>query len=485
MWYQLHPPISRSHGPQVLDVVEPKDKRNTSQREIEYLIHFQGWNASWDRLVGEEFVLKDSDEHRLLQKSLAHQSKLQMYETESFRPLQRVSKSSVSPCVCMFCSGAYLYRKDQKKPQRLRYSSISSRFRAKSSDEFSSTCSMTGGGRHGVRSGGSVDEQACYSGKIYQINKPFVLCGYEKNIHEFAEQQPPPSTSESTMDATQTNPYEQRIDTTADLSSPNCKITGDLNLIPRTVERPFDEATDTFGTSVDHGSGGGSGDDDRVYLHIGDLLKQHLERDWRQITQQQLLALPVAMPAITILENWVKHYSIKACTCPTQLDAPRRRSSSAKAEKREKDYEKLVRSIALRKEVADGLRIYLNYTIRDYLLYGPEREQAAYYMSEEYRTANVYVAPERQTLDMLSVSAKANAAGGSGDADDSQGGSATDMRDALPSTALTAAATLAAAETAEPTKRRLRSYKHDESEYILDIGVSGAGAGGKTGDKSR
>lgn len=302
------------------------------------------------------------------------------------------------------------------------------------------------------------------------------------NTKGFSDKLPPPSTSETTT-AAPTTPTKQPTDTSTEPTSPLCKITGTVNNIPRTVERPFDENTDTFSTAVVHAGSGGSGEDDRVYLHIGDLLKQHLERDWRLITQQQhLLALPVAMPAITILENWVKHYSIKACTCPTQLDAPRRRSSSAKAEKREKDYEKLVRSIALRKEVADGLRIYLNYTVRDHLLYGPEREQAAYYLSAEYRTANLYVAPERQTLDMLSGSAKA---GGTGDGEDSQSGSATDMRDALPATAVTANASLAVAETAEPTKRRLRSYKHDESEYILDIGVSGTGASGKTGDKSR
>lgn len=63
----------------MIAVIDPKDKRSTSKREIEYLIHFQGWNASWDRRVGEEFVLKDSDEHRLLQKSLADQAQLQMY----------------------------------------------------------------------------------------------------------------------------------------------------------------------------------------------------------------------------------------------------------------------------------------------------------------------------------------------------------------------------------------------------------------------
>lgn len=59
-------------------IIEPKDKRSTSKRLIQYLIHFQGWNSSWDRRVVEEFVLKDTDENRQLQKDLAEQSQLQM-----------------------------------------------------------------------------------------------------------------------------------------------------------------------------------------------------------------------------------------------------------------------------------------------------------------------------------------------------------------------------------------------------------------------
>ena len=58
-------------------IVEIKDKR--SKRIVEYLIHFQGWNSSWDRRVNEDFVLKDTEENRQLQKDLAEKSQLQMY----------------------------------------------------------------------------------------------------------------------------------------------------------------------------------------------------------------------------------------------------------------------------------------------------------------------------------------------------------------------------------------------------------------------
>ncbi|KAH0810422.1 hypothetical protein GEV33_012368 [Tenebrio molitor] len=75
---------------QVLDVVVTKDHRG--RKTVEYLIHFQGWNSSWDRYVSEEYVLKDTPENRQLQKDLAEKSQLQL--------------------------GAYLYRRDRKKHNR-------------------------------------------------------------------------------------------------------------------------------------------------------------------------------------------------------------------------------------------------------------------------------------------------------------------------------------------------------------------------------
>lgn len=244
-----------------------------------------------------------------------------------------------------------------------------------------------------------------------------------------------------------------------------------INNIPRTVET-IDADTDTYSSSVES-------EEDRVYLQIGTNLRGHLDRDWALINQHgKLPALPGSMPAVTILENWVKHYSIKACTVgfSQQLRHEVRRSSSAKAEKREKEYERLVRSIALRKEVADGIRIYLNYTIRDYLLYAPEREQAAWFMSPEFGASFEYAAPERQSLDLLTANRAevvVEEGGGGGGGAGSNGAGGVDVRDAVAGGALSA--------EVEPTKRRLRSHKNDESEYILDIGLSGP----KVGDKSR
>ncbi|GJQ86239.1 putative MRG protein [Trypoxylus dichotomus] len=74
----------------VLEVIINKDHRG--RKAVEYLIHFQGWNSSWDRYVREEFVLKDTPENRQLQKELAQKSRLQI--------------------------GTYLYRRESKKHAR-------------------------------------------------------------------------------------------------------------------------------------------------------------------------------------------------------------------------------------------------------------------------------------------------------------------------------------------------------------------------------
>lgn len=40
------------------------------------LYNLQGWNSTWDRFVTEEYVLKDTEENRQLQKELAEKAQL-------------------------------------------------------------------------------------------------------------------------------------------------------------------------------------------------------------------------------------------------------------------------------------------------------------------------------------------------------------------------------------------------------------------------
>ena len=57
----------------ILEIQTNLDDKGRKQNE--YLIHFQGWNSSWDRYVLEDLLLKDTEENRLLQQQLLVEAK--------------------------------------------------------------------------------------------------------------------------------------------------------------------------------------------------------------------------------------------------------------------------------------------------------------------------------------------------------------------------------------------------------------------------
>lgn len=230
--------------------------------------------------------------------------------------------------------------------------------------------------------------------------------------------------------------------------------------VPPLVATPLtaDVDTESYSSSVES-----INEDDRVYLQIGEQLKSYLEYDYMMIMKNnKLINLPEKIPVITILENYVKHCSIKEITCPAPIDHSRRRNSSAKMDKREKNYEKLSISINVRKEVADGLRTYFDFTLKDYLLYKPEKEQASTLLSAENLKNFTYIASERQ-YDMLTFKQETPGTPFSG---------ATDIQTEPTSSIETQ-------QQEDNAKRRLRSYKTEENEFIFDIGLQNSGKGGE------
>uniref|UniRef100_A0A8C5LXR4 MSL complex subunit 3 n=1 Tax=Leptobrachium leishanense TaxID=445787 RepID=A0A8C5LXR4_9ANUR len=63
-------------GEQVVDIIVNKDDKG--RKNPEYLIHFNGWNRSWDRWAAEDHVLRDTDENRRLQRKLARKAVARM-----------------------------------------------------------------------------------------------------------------------------------------------------------------------------------------------------------------------------------------------------------------------------------------------------------------------------------------------------------------------------------------------------------------------
>ncbi|KAK7603729.1 hypothetical protein V9T40_003728 [Parthenolecanium corni] len=62
------------YSSKVVQIVEKYDDNDKIYEE--YLIHFHGWNSTWDRYVTEDFILKDTPENRKLQQKLAHEAQL-------------------------------------------------------------------------------------------------------------------------------------------------------------------------------------------------------------------------------------------------------------------------------------------------------------------------------------------------------------------------------------------------------------------------
>jgi male-specific lethal 3 len=131
-------------------------------------------------------------------------------------------------------------------------------------------------------------------------------------------------------------------------------------------------------------------DDDRVFLHMGETLKSHLEFDHKMITKENHeLKLPADISILEILESFVKSYAMKILTAPQQEQPKQKRRNSilipGRKEQKVKtiDYDSLAINIDLCKEVADGLRVYFNFTLKDFLLYPVEKEKFDQVTSDE------------------------------------------------------------------------------------------------------
>uniref|UniRef100_A0A336LLN2 Protein male-specific lethal-3 n=1 Tax=Culicoides sonorensis TaxID=179676 RepID=A0A336LLN2_CULSO len=286
----------------VLEIIENKDKKG--KKTFEFLIHFQGWSSSWDRRVPDEFVLKDTEENRKLQKELAEKSQLQL--------------------------GTYLYRKEARKKRRRKLSE--------------------------------------------RVGELIINNDTSNTSTPASENQSPPSTqSQST--------------------------------VPPDQEQDFDY----YSSSVES-----INDEEKIYMQMGDILKARLEFDFNLITKEnKLVNLPAKVPVIAILENYVRQYALKqVCGISPDPTKSKRRNSQAKFEnRREKEIERMKKNIELAKEVADGLRIYFDFTLKNYLLYEQEKKQAevilspgnlkhfSYIASDNLVPSNITVTPDtRQTL---------------------------------------------------------------------------------------
>ncbi|XP_018399249.1 PREDICTED: male-specific lethal 3 homolog isoform X3 [Cyphomyrmex costatus] len=293
----------------VLDVIVNKDQRG--RKAVEYLIHFQGWNSSWDRCVTEEYVLKDTEENRQLQRDLAQKAQLHI--------------------------GAYLYRRDRKK----RSHKMSERLTEAEHQEP----------RRRARSGGS-------------------------------------RATSATTGSSEDGSSGQHAD----------YDTEEVN-----TEEDTESSSDYMGeTSDDEDSGGGSQSGASIKpgvdLDIGSTLKRILEQDYDLITNKnKLVVLPAQPTVINILESWVQHFTMTQLT--NIPEKPQRNKTN-------NTIEKTVNEVNISREVADGLRIYFDFTLPHLLLYRQEKEQYDSLKSSLTNNEQTTIVPKEDLLENLEISTK-------------------------------------------------------------------------------
>ena len=99
--------------------------------------------------------------------------------------------------------------------------------------------------------------------------------------------------------------------------------------------------SESYSSSVESGTH----DEDRVLLRISEKLKNFLEYDHEMIVKNKRNhILPAKITAVQILENFVKQSAIKMVfsTSNQTENNPRRRNNTARMDRREKDFEKIV-----------------------------------------------------------------------------------------------------------------------------------------------
>jgi len=115
-------------------------------------------------------------------------------------------------------------------------------------------------------------------------------------------------------------------------------------------------------------------------LNIPDNLKQKLEKDYYMInTRRKLSKLPAQPNIVSLLELFVRHYAIqKLAQLEKQLaKSPYNQYTKLNSEKETERYEEAMNQINVCKEVAEGVRIILDFQLGNILLYRREEEQFA------------------------------------------------------------------------------------------------------------
>eukprot|EP00092_Neocalanus_flemingeri_P041006 GFUD01044649.1.p1 GENE.GFUD01044649.1~~GFUD01044649.1.p1 ORF type:complete len:509 (+),score=166.28 GFUD01044649.1:46-1572(+) len=281
----------------ILEVQANYDEKGKKQNE--YLVHFQGWNSSWDRYVLEDMLLKDCDENRILQQELFEEAQ------ELQRKLNRKKKM------------------ERRMSEKIRTSVDS------------------------MDTEGSVRERSVDGSLVEDPDDGEIqFSRFKVEVDD--------TVSEADTD-TMTEPA----------SSPN-----KLNLVEELQQVKIEpirlEEPEDFCIEV-------------IPLPLSEGIKRKLEQDHLMInSKNKLVKLPAQPNIVTLLEMFVRNYAIqRLAALEKQLGKGQYSQYRMTPEKEVEKYEEAANNINICKEVAEGVRIILDFQLGNILLYPSEEDQFA------------------------------------------------------------------------------------------------------------
>uniref|UniRef100_A0A224XHK4 Protein male-specific lethal-3 n=1 Tax=Panstrongylus lignarius TaxID=156445 RepID=A0A224XHK4_9HEMI len=278
------------YNSKVLDVRVKKD--SSGRKVAHFLIHFQGWNSTWDRFVTEDYILKDTEENRKLQRELAEKAQL------------------TAGC-------GNLYRRERKKRGRVKLSGQAS--------DRQGGCGGWSDGDTSLHNGsGNYSGGSCGSG------------GHGNNYS---------------------------------VTGTGIAASGGINF------------STLAGGKRHHPSDSDGSDDDfssrAVHFIVSPTLMSTLNNDHALITEKsKVVNLPGVPTAVEVLEMWMREYTLSQVRlmCHNCQKRGHLRPSAGRPPNTI-TIDNFCTSANLCREVADGLRIFLDFTIGTILLYEEERRQ--------------------------------------------------------------------------------------------------------------
>ncbi|XP_049802385.1 male-specific lethal 3 homolog isoform X2 [Schistocerca nitens] len=374
----------------VLEVNVNRDKKG--RRAVEYLIHFQGWNSSWDRYVSEDHILKHTEENWKLQKELAEKAQL--------RPT------------------AYLYRRDHKGPKgnEVSFKRNNKSERSTGNRTASATTSREGSPDSCSTYDTSLDKDESNRRKRVtdhrkKREKSVMEDEHLSNAYEDDDSDDYGVKHESDSDDSREAHSDDEVDDhnqcgDGDLAcDQDSEDFVDHNNSDNSECTTEDEASGEDAEDISQSEEGAQDTAEENFpLEFTAVMRDILDLDNELIKNtNKLVILPAKPNVVTILESYVREYAInQICGTPDNLRRKYRRRHNH--QNGPLDIERINRSINICKEVADGVRIYFDFTLSGLLLYNEEKDQYE-------QTRNMNIKRETDHLGTINSSLKCKTSG--------------------------------------------------------------------------